>query len=376
MATTDVVTAEEPIVAETAVAEPATPPPRTDEPSPSHAPPEAGKPVSTRLHSLDAARGLAIVVMLVAMNPGPVGAFPDWLRHPRWEGLSFIDLFFPLFLFVVGVSMTLSRRAVNAGHVLRRAVVLFALGVALGSLKHQQFWVTGVLQHIAGAYVLAYAVLRAPRRWHLPLAATVLVGLWVAFVVWADGGDPWGTSGTLAHALDGRLIGRFSTEGTLQTVMSTVTVLGGAFAGYLIRALPDRRQLVRALAVRAGALMALGLLIALSVPINKRLWSPSFAVLTVGTSFALLAVGVWIADVRRAHRPIAPLVHLGTNPITVYVLFLASLSLLRNYAEPVLPTLAPMGGATADVAIYAVVWTIFWWGFAYLLYRRRIFLKL
>lgn len=371
MVTTDAVATQEPIVAD------APPAPPADATAPGRAPsPPPTRAGSGRLYALDAARGLAIVVMLVVMNPGPTSAFPDQLRHPDWHGLSFIDLFFPLFLFAVGVSMTLSRRGLDGRNVLRRGAVLFALGVALATLRHEGFWPAGVLQHIAGAYVLAYAVLRAPRRWHLPLSVGIVGGLWLAYVLYAAGGDPWAEGGTLAHTVDGWLLGRFTTEGTLQTVMSTVTVVGGAFAGYLIKALSDRRELARALAVRAGGLMVLGLLLAVSVPINKRLWSPSFLVLTIGTSFAFLALGVWLADVRQVRRPIAPLVHLGTNPITIYVAFFASLALLRNWGDAFRPTLAPVGGATADVAIYAAIWTIFWWGVAYLLYRRRIFLKL
>lgn len=329
-----------------------------------------------RLRALDAARGLAIVVMLVVMNPGPAGHLPDQLHHPEWHGLTFADLFFPLFLFAVGVAMTLSPRGGDVRHVLFRAGVLLVLGIALGSLKHEKFALTGVLQHIAGAYVVAFAVLRSPRRWQLPVTVGMLVVYWLAFVVGAPGDDPWAQSGTLAHRVDETLLPGFSTEGTLQTLISGVTVLGGAFTGRVIAAVPDRRELLAKLAGAAALLIGAGLVLATVVPVNKRLWTPSFTVLTLGTSLAWLAIGTWLIDLRGARRSTAPLVHLGANPIVIYVGFFASLSLLRNYGDALTPDIAPAGSAVAGAFLYAAAWTALWWSAAYALYRRRIFVKI
>lgn len=254
---------------------------------------------TARLRSLDAVRGLAIVVMLLAMHPGPQDD-PVQLEHPAWHGLRFVDLFFPLFLFSVGVSMAFSSRASNGRQMLRRAALLALLGIAVGSLKHEHFALTGVLQHVAGASVVAFAVLRAPRRWQAPIAAAIVAMVWAGFLIWAAGRDPWGRSDTLAHAVDGALLGGFTSEGVIQTLISSVTVIGGALAGRLIREVPDRGRLVRLIATRGLALIGGGMLLAVLVPLNKRLWSPSFAVLTVGTSYAWLAIGMWLIDVARS----------------------------------------------------------------------------
>jgi predicted acyltransferase len=337
---------------------------------------EAGSGPGRRLVALDAARGLAIAVMLLAMHPGPNEHDLYQLQHPDWHGLTFADLFFPLFLFAVGVSMTLSPRAADLSHVLRRAAILAVLGIALASLKHERFALTGVLQHIAGAYLLAVAILRAPRRWHAPLAGALVGAVWLAFVLWAWGDDPWGRSGTLAHAVDGAILGGFTSEGLLQTVISTVAVIGGTAAGHLIREVPDRRRLVRSLAARAGGLIAVALVMSVAVPINKRLWTPSFAVLTVGTSFAWLALGVRLIDVAGRRRLVAPLVHLGTNPIAVYVVFMAALAVLDNHAAGWFPALTPFGSLTLGSTLYAVAWTALGCLFAFALYRRRILIKI
>jgi predicted acyltransferase len=334
--------------------------------------PESG----SRLVALDAARGLAITVMLLAMHPGSNRYDLAQLQHPTWHGLSFADLFFPLFLFAIGVSMTLSARATDLPYVLRRAGLLFVLGIALASLKHEGFVLTGVLQHIAGAYLLAFAILRAPRRWHVPLAGALVGVVWLGFVLWAGGDDPWGRSGTFAHAVNDAVLGRFSSEGVVQTAISAVAIVGGSVAGHLTREVPDRRRLVRHLGIWAVALVGAGLLLSLAVPINKRLWTPSFAVLTVGTSFAWLALGVRLVDVAGRRRIVAPLVHLGTNPIAVYVAFMAALALLNNHAASWFPQLDPMGSLTLGATVYAVGWTALGWLFAYGLYRRRILIKI
>jgi predicted acyltransferase len=329
-----------------------------------------------RLWALDAARGLAIVVMLVVMNPGPASELPGQLHHPEWHGLTFTDLFFPLFLFAVGLAMTFSSRGQSVRHVLYRAAVLLVLGIALASLKHETFGATGVLQHIAGAYLVAFLVLRLPRRWQLPVTAGMVILYWVAFTVWAPGDDPWAATGTLAHEVDGFILGGFTTEGTLQTLISGVTVLGGAFVGRLIHDVPDRERLLKLIAARAVGLIGLGLLLSLVVPLNKRLWTPSFTVLTVGTSLAWLAMGVWLVDLRGARRATAPLVHLGTNPIAIYVGSFTTLSLLRNYGDSLVPDIAPGDSVVAGAFLHAAAWTALWWIVAYALYRRRIFIKI
>ncbi len=131
-----------------------------------------------RILAVDVVRGLAVVGMLLVNNAGIPAAMPQALRHAPWQGLTLADQVFPLFLFTVGASMPFSQRAQRPGAVLRRVVVLFLLGSLLVSAKqHRLAPSTGVLQQIAGAYLLAWALLRLPRRAQLPAAALLLAGL-------------------------------------------------------------------------------------------------------------------------------------------------------------------------------------------------------
>lgn len=328
-----------------------------------------------RLLSLDATRGWAIVILLLAGNPFQREYLWDQFKHPQWHGLRFADLFFPLFLFVIGVAMTMSRRSDSPRQVLRRVALLFMVGVALASLKHEGFHVTGVLQHIAGAYLIAWLVLRAPRKTHVPIAAGILAAVWAASVLVADG-DPWGLQGTLAHAVDGFIYGHFVTEGTVQTVTSAVTVIGGAMIGRGLRERREPERLLRWVAGHAAWLTGAGLLLGFVIPINKRLWTPSFTLLTLGVACAWFALFILLIDVRRrTPRWVTPIVELGANPIAIYIGYITLRALIDDY-KTAAPHIAPLGSDAAGAMIYSIAWLVLGWAFAHLLYRRRLFLKI
>src|SRR5205807_8586898 len=125
------------------------------------------EPARPRLRSLDVFRGLAIAAMLLVDNPGVPGAHPRQLVHSAWNGLRLADVVFPAFLVAVGVAMPFSRRAAAAGPMLRRVGALLALSLGLHLLKHGDLSPAGVLQHIAGSYAVAWAVLRSRPRRHV-----------------------------------------------------------------------------------------------------------------------------------------------------------------------------------------------------------------
>ncbi len=329
-----------------------------------------------RVLSLDAARGLAIVILLLAMHAGPRGALPEQLKHPEWHGLTFADLFFPLFLFAVGAALPFSHRASSFGGVLRRAAVLTAIGIALVSARNLTLVIPGVLQHIALAYVLAWLVLKLPRRVQVGLCVAAVAGYWLAFLAVAGPGeDPWGRSGTFAHVVNTWLFGGFRTEGLPQTVISTVNVLAGAFVTQLILRVPDRRAVLRKVAVWCGVLVAAGLLMALWVPVNKKIWSPSYTVLTAGTSLFWFALAFWAIDIKGWRRITQPLVHLGTNAIAVYVLVMAAMAAIPPFRGPLDDAAHAVLPPAVVTWIWALTWLVGGWLLCRALYNRRIFIK-
>src|SRR2546428_2779652 len=165
-----------------------------------------------RLRSLDAFRGLTIAAMVLVNNPGTWAAVYAPLTHARWHGLTPTDVIFPFFLFIVGVAIPLSRPTV--GRVLRRAAIIFALGLVLNGLPRFD-WATiripGVLQRIAVCYLVAALLfLTTSSRTQAIVTAALLLGYWGAMTlvpVPGYGRGDLGPEGNLAAWLDRAVLG-------------------------------------------------------------------------------------------------------------------------------------------------------------------------
>jgi predicted acyltransferase len=330
-----------------------------------------------RVQAIDAVRGLAVVGMLLVNDAGIPAAMPAQLRHAPWQGLTVADLVFPVFLFTVGASMPFSARAQRPAAVLRRVAVLFVLGCLLVSAKHLHLAPsTGVLQQIAGAYLLAWALLRLPARLQFPAAALLLAGLWAAFTfVPAPGVRPgsWAPGSNLAEFVDRTLLGEFSEHGVLVMVASSVSVLAGVAAGRLLRRSATEGVTGRLLLLGAGMLAA-GLLLAPAVPIGKPLWTPSFVLVTGGISGLLLAVAHRLVD--RGPLRARPLVALGSNALALYAVSVLLFAFLLKPWQPLLVgPLAAAGGATFAAVAYAAGTVLVAWALAEWLYWRRVFVR-
>lgn len=313
-----------------------------------------------RLVSLDALRGFdmfwiigarALAAGLEELNLPGVTPLVRQLSHSAWNGLTFYDLIFPLFIFMTGVSLVFSlqkrlERGDDRGsilrHVIARTVLLFALGV-LYNQGFSQGWrladvrLAGVLQRIALVYLASslLVVFTRPRLQALT-AAGVLVGYWLLmrFVpVPGYGAGIWSIQGNLAHYLDGLLLpgrlyyGDWDPEGLLTTLPAVATCLLGVLTGHWLRASvkprgervtdPHRRALYLFLAGVALALV--GLALSPAFPLNKKLWTSTFVLVSGGCSAALLAVFHWVIDLRGYRRWSFPFVAVGMNSLFVYL---------------------------------------------------------
>ena len=346
-------------------------------------PPVAAPRQRPRLRSLDVARGLAVLGMLLVNNAGIEAAAPAQLRHSAPGGLTAADIVFPLFLFVAGVGMGLSPRPAPLRQLLRRCGLLALLGCVLVSAKyHHLSPSTGVLQHIALATLAAYAVLRLPRRAQPWAAAAGLLAAWALPTFLALPGTvagSWQHDSTLSAAVERLLTGHVGKEQVVASLVSGLTVLGGVFAGRTLVAGPGApavRRLLLAGAAAAGA----GLLLAGTVPLDKSLWSPSYLLVTGGACAGLLAGAVALLDLRTEGRwtrlLTQPLRVLGANAIAVYVattlLYAGLLEPVRDHLVAPLRLLAGDRAASLGYALSSVLvgWLLCTW-----LWRRRILLK-
>ena len=286
-----------------------------------------------RLVSLDAFRGATVAGMILVNNPGSWNHVYQPLEHAAWHGWTPTDLIFPFFLFIVGVSLTLSRRvapreaAVRALKILGLGLLLAAWPTfALGTLR----W-PGVLQRIAVCYLAAFLIAR--RLGDRALAGIVtglLVGYWalMTLVPVPDGHAPNLEAGTNLAAwvdralMDGHLWRQTKTwdpEGPLSTLPAIATTLIGVLAGRWLRRPREQRATLRQGLLAGLALTALGLLWDLVFPINKSLWTSSYVLFTGGLALAALTLCHELADVRGPAAWAGPCVTYGRNAIFVFV---------------------------------------------------------
>jgi len=358
-----------------------------------------------RLASVDSLRGLAVAVMIVVNNPGDSRHVFPQLRHAAWNGLTLADCVFPLFLFLVGVSVGLAidRDRAPAGlwlKVVKRAGILFALGLlenAYWRFSFESLRIPGVLQRIAVVYLAAvWAHARLSRRAIAAVLLTILSGYWLLLAVVPVPGlgrpslDPAANlQGWLDQLAFGRHIWRFSTtwdpEGVLSTFPAMALGLIGVLAGrWLRQGGPGTGRVVAA----GLALLGLGLVWDVWFPINKSICTSSFVLVVGGAGTALLAGSHWLMDVRGRAAWARPLAMLGTNALPVYVaasFLAATLRHIRLPGSPGAPlpmqaylyqSLFPQARSELASLGWAVLFLLVMLLGAWALYARRIVIKL
>lgn len=378
---------------------------------------------STRLASLDVFRGGTILLMILVNNPGTWGAIYPPLRHAEWHGWTPTDLVFPFFLFIVGVAIPLAfskRLARGASRrdlllkTIKRAAILFALGLGLALYSKGWRWIAGegldlttlrimgVLQRIALCYLAASVLyLFVSSRTWLGVGLAILLGYW-AVMAWVPvpGVGPAQIDvpeDTLAAWVDRAILGThlwvgagglWDPEGLLSTFPAIVTTLLGMLAGtWFLRdeLAPETRTIW--LLVTGVVLSAVGGAWGWVFPVNKALWTSSYVLLTGGLAFSTLGVCYWVADVRKIQGWTPPFIAYGVNALLVFVgssLLAQTLVLIRVPRADETTSLqswiyqtvfAPLGPPEFSSLLYALVWIGGWFLVLWALYRRNIIWK-
>lgn len=359
---------------------------------------------ASRLMSVDALRGFD---MFLIIGGGAIfngfanavgGPFLEALRpqfaHVRWAGLHFWDLIWPLFMFIVGVSIPLSierRRAMGAAkrtlylHALRRAGILFVLGMMLqgGLLEWDLAKLRpcfSVLHGIAAGYLIAVAVVMELRPKMQGIVIAVFLLLYWALLelvpVPGLGAGVLTREGNLAIWVDRMMLGRFHAGPNtwfLSYLGFASSVLLGALAGRLLMSSGAEKTKVLALTGAGVACVALGLLWSLGFPIIKLLWTSSFVLVSGGFGFLMLALFYWIIDVQGYRRWAFCFTVIGMNSLAAYVATsLFNFKLIGNiFVGKLLPRIPPWAGFVEASAAAAVVWLLLYW-----MYRTKTFVKL
>lgn len=276
--------------------------------------------------------------MILVNNPGDGEHVHAPLRHADWHGLTPADLIFPFFLFIVGCSIAhaadrLPPTPTTLARIARRALVLVAIGLLLNLVPRfdvAHWRLPGVLQRIGLCYALAAIVTGWFPRALRPITVLLLLG-YFALLRWVP--DPSGSGGWLAEpsALPSRidravlgpqhLLNRTlgsDPEGLLSTLPAVATTMFGVLAGRWARAATPRRLLLLAGGGAAGVAVAHAL--DPLFPINKKLWTSTFALGTAGWGCIALALLSWLVDVRRLRGPLVHAGHAaGRNALAIFV---------------------------------------------------------
>ncbi len=325
------------------------------------------------------------------------------LHHSPWNGFTFYDLIFPLFIFIAGVSMPFSfgsklkeggtwdKSAVYKA-LIRRTLLLIVLGTVVnGALQFNGYHATrfaSVLGRIGLSCFFATLIyLNAGFRARLIWVLGILIGYWIFMIYVPVPGVPnaalspeWNWVAYLDRLfLPGKLHRMvYDPEGLLSTLPAIVTCLLGVFTGEWLRKSDQEYSGMKKACVLLAAgllLLAIGEIWSFAFPVNKILWSSSFVCVAGGWSVILLAIFYFVIDVKKIQVWSVPFVWIGMNSILIYI---AAHGLVNFYSSSEFL----FGGLAKKLP---EIWqTAFLWigvlivqlGLLYFLWKKKIFLKL
>ncbi|MBQ5887881.1 MAG: DUF5009 domain-containing protein [Bacteroidaceae bacterium] len=360
-----------------------------------------------RLLSLDVLRGFdmsfimggeVVLICLASLFPS-LKFLGEHMGHSSWDGFTFYDLIFPLFLFLAGISFPFSMaKQLSAGKskgsvslkVLKRGLMLVLLGIVYNGLLQFDFDTlryASVLGRIGLAWMFASLLyIWLKRKWLVLLSAVILLGYWALLGLAVapdapDGASSFSMEGSIVGYLDRCLLPGtlhneiHDPEGILSTLPAIVTALLGIFTGEFVRSkrISNGYNKVAAMLGVAIVLLAVGYLWDMVFPINKNLWSSSFVCCAAGWSLMLFALFYLVIDVIGWRKWAFPFRIIGMNSITIY--------LAQEFLDFSKPVDTLFGGALKSLPedYNALGWwccyMLVCWCFLYFLYRKKVFLK-
>ncbi len=382
---------------------------------------------SQRLLALDIFRGITIAGMIMVNNPGSWRYVYAPLRHAQWNGLTPTDLVFPFFMFIMGVSTYLSLRKYDFEFnylvglkIIRRSAVIFiiGLGIAWFSLFCRTFHslgsedisfgarvgesaynfghlrLLGVLQRLAISYGVVALIALWVKHKYIPYIIVAALGGYLFLLIVGDG-FVYGSANILS-SVDRAVLGDhhmykdhgIDPEGLLSTIPSIAHVLIGFCCGRLLVEVKDIGEKLQYLFLIGTVFTFFGFLFSYGCPINKKVWSPTFVLVTCGLGSSFLALLIWIIDMKRYKKWCCFFEIFGVNPLFMYVLgaifaiFLSNVMIehrgetisLHGYFYNMI--LRPSLDDYPSSLAYALFLVGLNWIFGYILYKKKLYIKI
>lgn len=361
--------------------------------------------VSNRVVSVDILRGITIIAMILVNTPGTWGAVYPPLLHAEWHGLTPTDLVFPFFLFIVGISISYAYKNKPNSYptykkIIIRSLKLLGLGLFLSwFLPYPPFFqsletlrIPGVLQRIGVVFFISSILFLNLNIKQLAIVVVlILISYWLflGFVPLPDGTLPTleRAPNNWANYLDVQLFGKhtwkpdYDPEGLLSTVPAIVTCILGIFTGKYLSS--NKKNKDKTLVLAGIILLLLGYVWSIWFPLNKAIWSSSFVLVTAGWATIILAIVYYLTDIKSVKFG-KMFIYVGMNAITIYFLsgFIAkAFGLLKINDVSIHGLLYENIFVQSFLSdkfsslVYAIAVTSFYVLLGYLMYRKKLFIK-
>jgi predicted acyltransferase len=369
---------------------------------------------SQRFTALDVFRGMTVCLMIIVNTSGNGATTYAPLQHAHWHGFTPTDLVFPSFLFAVGNAMSFVMpkwehlpQSKVLWKIFKRTFIIFLLGFlmywfpfvkwdAAGHLEMAPFESTrvfGVLQRIALCYGIASLMIYYLKpRAALIISVILLFLYWALLYAFAEGADPFDMQGNFGSVVDRWLLNEkhlyhgegvaFDPEGFLSTMPAIVNVIGGYIAGKYIQAKGNTYEGLTKLLLAGVLLLFAAYCWNLSFPINKKLWTSSFVLHTVGLDCIIISVIIYIINFKHKTNWTYFFEVFGRNPLFIYLLSEIAAILLWFFKieklslyQWIYQAVFIHAGAYLGSLLFAVSFMLFCWLIGYMLDRKKIYVR-
>lgn len=380
--------------------------------------------VSNRLLSLDILRGITIAGMILVNNPGSWEYVYVPLQHATWNGLTPTDLIFPFFMFIMGVSIFIALRKFNfepskplLKKIIKRTFLIFLIGLGLSwfsisintynslaneglgffdrfitaIINFENLRILGVMQRLALSYGITSLIVIFVKHRHIPF---LIISILVGYMLLLYFGNGYVTEGyNLLAVTDQSILGLnhmyveygIDPEGVLSTIPCIAHVLIGFYIGKILTETQDNTSRMLQLFVIGTTFMFVGFLLSYGFPINKKIWSPTFVLTSCGMAILFLSLLIYIIDVKECKNWTTFFEVFGVNPLFIYVLAGVAASViegiiisqeisLKDYFY--INALEPFLGNYLASVVFSLLFVIGMWAIGYILYKKKIYIKL
>lgn len=353
-----------------------------------------------RLLSLDVLRGITVFGMIVVNNAGGEYSY-DSLRHSVWNGLTPCDLVFPFFLFIMGISTYIALRKFQfqpspavIRKIIRRTFLIFLIGWGIywfefacegDFFPFSHIRILGVLPRIALCYGIVSLLALYIRPKGLAWIAGILLLGYALLLHWGNG---YAMDSTNILAIwDTNILGYehlyhkspVDPEGLTSTLSAIAHTIIGFLCGRLIMETQDLGQKIIKLFVTGFLLAAIGFLLVEWLPLNKRIWSPSYALATCGMAAMLQATLLYFIDAQGKKQWCRIFEAFGVNPLFLYVLSeLTAVVLNVSECKPMIYNIIHnlISNPYVASAVYSLLFVSVMGAIGYPLYKKKIYIKI